>query len=171
MRLSVLITTSRKTKKNLDLLLGLLMPQFKDIEDYEVYIEGNEVMQLGAKYNELLKDAVGDYVWILNDTDIISETAIQDILTAIEQGPVIIGINGANNTTDHVTDWSAGRDNISVHCPMRLDAARKFPFRNKSIKAEEIWKKKMAAWVGGGLKEVKIHKPIIQKRIALKLVK
>lgn len=171
MRLSVLITTSKATKKNLDLLLALLMPQFKEIEDYEVYIEGNEVMQLGAKYNELLKDAAGKYVWILNDTDIISETAVQDILAAIESEPDIIAISGANNTTDHVTDWTADRDKFSVHCPMKLEIAKRVKFRKRSIKAESIWAKETRSLLSTSATEVKIEKPIIQKRIGLKIVK
>lgn len=170
MILSVLITTTKETKSKLDHLLSILLPQMKGLDGLmEVYIEGEPKMQMGEKLNSLLKDAAGKYVWFLNDTDLISETAISDIFKAAESSPDIIGISGMTTTNDlSPYDWkvSIESDNkLILNSPIKRALVKKF--RNRSVKAVDVWLEDMLN-ISPFVLESVIEKPIIHKRIEFK---
>lgn len=171
MKLSILIPTCKENKKSLDQLFATLLPQIKELEgEIEIFLEADPKMQIGAKMNSILKDAVGRYVWFLNDTDLVSETSIHDIFKAIDSEPDIIKIHGANRVVDKVTDWKSGINNPCFNSPMKIEHARLYPFRKKSIKAVESWLREFER-MSPFVTEAEIEKPIIRKNIGLTVIK
>ena len=163
MKLSILIPTIQDHKKSLDQLLSILLPQTKDFEgDVHIDIEGDLKMNRGAKCNSLIKDAEGEYVWFLEDTDVISETAVSDIFEAIKKDPEMIGIYGATNVNGNVKDWYKP---LCFNSPVKKDRVLKFKNQKN---AEELWVKAMTKQ---SFKHIDIEKPIIRKNIGLTLVK
>jgi glycosyltransferase involved in cell wall biosynthesis len=65
----------------------------------------------GQKRNDLIRSAQGDYVWFIDDDDMIMPNAIQNVLTALEQKPDALGINGIM-TTDGTNkkEWYISKD-------------------------------------------------------------
>lgn len=163
MKLSILIPTTQETQKHLNQLLGVLLPQTKPFEgDVHIDIEGGVKMNRGQKCNSLLRDAEGEYVWFLEDTDIVSETAVADIFTAIESNPDLIGLNGATNVNGNVKDWYKP---LSFNSPVKKELVCKFkPRKDACI----IWEKQM---LRKSYNLVDIDKPLIRKNIGLTIVK
>lgn len=132
MKLSILILTIQENKKKLDQLLAMLLPQIKGYDDQlEIYIEGERMMQEGDKCNSLLKDAIGEYVWFLRDTDIISDTAIVDLFAAFEEQKDIYLISGMETFNEiNPKDF---KECLLLQSPMKKTFVPKF--KKKSIKA------------------------------------
>lgn len=172
MQLSILIPTTEENKKNLDILIAILGPQMEGLQgDIEILIEGDRDKGIGAKLNGLIKDAMGKYVWMLKDTDIVSETCVIDIFSCIALDPDVITISGMTTWNDRdPCDWKQGinEDRKPNYCsPMKRRLASIIPFRKRKIDALEMWAKQMkviAPWVN----EVEIEKPIIHNRNELR---
>jgi len=65
----------------------------------------------GQKRNDLIRSAQGEYVWFIDDDDMIMPNAIQNVLTALEQKPDALAINGimTTNGTDK-KEWYISKD-------------------------------------------------------------
>lgn len=65
----------------------------------------------GQKRNDLIRSAQGDYVWFIDDDDMIMPNAIQNVLTALEQKPDALGINGIMTTDgNNQKEWYISKD-------------------------------------------------------------
>lgn len=167
MTLSILIAAKKENRKNLDVLIAILAPQMNGLHgQVHVDIESDDKMTVGEKMNSLLKDAIGKYVWMLEDTDIVSETAILDIFSCLAMEPDVVAITGASSFGGrNPCDWKQGlnEDRKPDHNnPMKLELARRIQFRKRKVNALAIWSRemnKMAPWAY----EVEIEKPIIHK--------
>lgn len=167
MILSILIASSKETKAKLDQLYAVLLPQLHKLDDIEIYIETDAKMRIGAKMNSLLKDSIGDYVWMLKDSDLVSETAVKDIYAAVLSEPDVVGISGMSTFNGRTPcDWKQGIDEErkpNHNSPMKRTIANIIPFRKRKVDSLEIWAKEMnriAPWVT----EIVIDKPIIHNR-------
>lgn len=173
MILSILIPTNKETRKKLDRLLTILLPQTKDYEDQlEIYIEGDNKMGLGKKCNSLLKDATGEYIWFLSDSDIVSETAVFDLFKAIESKRRQVSILGATKNINWVQDWKTGINTDRPFCwnsPMKRSLVKKFKNNQKSVIRR--WIKEMNEPVHPFVSEAVIEKPIVRNNIELHVVK
>ena len=135
MTLSILILHKQENLVKLNQLLAILLPQIKGLDgDLEIYVEGERMYQEGDKCNSLLKDALGKYVWFLRDTDIISDTAVSDLLKAFESDKDIYLISGME--TFNETNPKDFKDCLLLQSPMRRTFVPKF--KKKSIKAIEL---------------------------------
>jgi hypothetical protein len=181
MILSILIPTKKENKKYLDQLLALLLPQIKDLDGkIEIYIEGDNKMQIGEKMNSLLKDAIGEYVWFLEDTQIVSDTAIQDIFKSVESKPDVINICGGTSLNGlGIYDWKQG---IGMELPpdhnnpMKRSLSKSIKFRKRKVDALQIWANDLNRSFDNSdrlfqvpikITNVTIDKPILHKRIIL----
>jgi glycosyltransferase involved in cell wall biosynthesis len=91
-KLSILILSLGRRKHYLDRLMGILKPQ--ENEEVEILINtDNGEKSIGTKRNELLKDAIGDYICFVDDDDVVSNDYIDKILKATESNPDTIGIH------------------------------------------------------------------------------
>lgn len=168
MMLSILITATKEHRKSLDVLLGILLPQIKGYDDQlEIFIEGHHDKGKGAKMNDLLKDAIGKYVWFLDETDVISHTAIADLFSCFPLEPDVITISGMSTFNGrNPFDWKQGPNEErkpNHNSPMRRDLANIIEFRKRKCDALKIWAKEMnkiQPWVS----QVEIEKPIIHNR-------
>jgi hypothetical protein len=169
MILSILIATKYQDRKRLDHLLSTLLPQIKGLDgQLHVDIEaGGSNFHVGDKMNSLLRGAEGKYCWMLQDTDLVSDTAIQDLLSSFLLEPDILTISGMT-TFNHRNpcDWTQG-----IHCerkpnhnsPMRTELARLIPFRKRKVDALEIWAREMNR-LNPWKTETEIEHPIIHNR-------
>ena len=168
MKLSILIPATKEHQRHLDRLLALLMPQTKEFEGgIEVYIEADHKMAIGSKCNSLLKDAIGKYVWFLNPTDVISDTAVSDIFTAIESEPDSVTISGSTAINGKAEDWTVSN---TWQNPMKRSIAIRESFRKRSVKAIQIWEKRLNN-ISPFVHVVAIEKPIVRNNVELSVVK
>ena len=135
MTLSILILHKQETLTYLNQLLAILLPQIKGLDDdLEIYIEGERMMQEGDKCNSLLKDAIGKYVWFLRDTDIISDTAVSDLLKSFESDKDVYLISGMETFNElNPKDF---KDCLLLQSPMKRTFVPKF--KKKSVKAIQM---------------------------------
>lgn len=178
MILSILICSHRFRKPICDRLIAILAPQLKpELEDKVEILFDLSDESTGKKRNGLVKDALGEYVWFINDGDWVSDTAVQDILTVVESKPDMVAfygavtINGKNPTDffmslDHITsaplitgDKMVLLKTPSYIAPMKKSIIEKLPFGNKASK----WSKEL---VNSGLLKTQetIDKPLYQLR-------
>jgi len=113
MKLSILILTMRERKESLKKLKKILDPQVKPRwKDVEVLIrlDGDEdnKSSVGAKRNELLAEAQGDYVCFIDDDDEVSNTYVRDILEATKTNPDCCSLRG-------VITWDGEHPQIFEH--------------------------------------------------------
>ena len=166
MILSILIAASKTTRKDLDNLLSVLLPQIKpDLEGkVEIYIEAENLASIGWKCNSLLKDAIGKYIWFLNDTDLISDTAVSDILQAAEHDVDIVSISGAvwkNGQPSH--DWECRLPNFCWNSPMKRSLVESF--RNRKLGAIKEWMKVMTNPYVPFSTEYVVESPMVRNNI------
>jgi len=103
----------------------------------------------GQKRNELIDKAQGEYVWFIDDDDMIMPNAIKNILTALEQKPDALAINGIMTTNgrdrrtwyiskdnDYFTDYSSGQEiyyrSTNHITPIKKEIAKSIKFEDKS---------------------------------------
>lgn len=95
MKLSILIATTSVRDEIIRPLLQNLVYQCKDLHSIvEVIIDNHETNIVGVKRNNLLNQAIGDYVIFVDSDDKISPLYIEKILKATETNPDCIGISG-----------------------------------------------------------------------------
>ena len=94
----------------------------------------NGELSIGAKRNQLLEAAKGDYVCFVDDDDMISPFYIRGILTAIQDNPDCVGIEGIITMNKigpkkfvhslQYTDWFEEND-IYYRCPNHLNPIKR----------------------------------------------
>lgn len=178
MILSILICSHRSRKILCDHLLAILSPQLKPelSGEVELLLDLSDE-DTSKKRNGLVKDAQGEYIWFINDGDWVSETAIEDILKALESKPDIIGLNGCvtingknpmdfymsmdhKNNAPFITGDRMILLKMPTHiAPIKKSIAEKIPFGNKASK----WSKQL---IESGLLKTQesIEKPLYQLR-------
>lgn len=91
-KLSILILSLNRRKHYLNKLKNILEPQLNDNVEVLYSIDDGE-KSIGTKRNELLNDAIGDYICFVDDDDLISNDYVEKILKATETNPDTIGIH------------------------------------------------------------------------------
>jgi glycosyltransferase involved in cell wall biosynthesis len=146
-RLSILIPTLVCRRNYLDRLMVALEPQqTQDVEILTLLDDGEQ--PTGAKRNQLVTAATGDYICHVDDDDLITSDYVSSILTAIEAtAPDCISFN-ARRYTDGVYvgeqimrleyheyyDRPDGLETfvferpVNHLCPIRADIAKRTPF-------------------------------------------
>jgi glycosyltransferase involved in cell wall biosynthesis len=94
----------------------------------------NGELSIGAKRNQLLEAAKGDYVCFVDDDDMISPFYIFGILTAIKDNPDCVGIEGIITSTGigpkkfvhslQYVDWFE-KDDVYYRCPNHLNPIKR----------------------------------------------
>lgn len=90
MKLSILICTIPEREAFLNRLLNILTEQSGD---YELLINGSGG-SIGAKRNQLLAEASGEYVAFIDDDDTISEHYISHLMDGINKGVDCCSLTG-----------------------------------------------------------------------------
>ena len=93
MDLSILICSIVERSSSLDRLLICLKPQLSDNVECLTEIDNKE-KPIGAKRNNLIMRACGEYISFIDDDDLVSEDYIAKILNAIQSKPDCVGIEG-----------------------------------------------------------------------------
>lgn len=107
------------------------------------------VKTTGQKRNDLINSAQGDYVWFIDDDDMILPNAIRLVLGALEKQPDALAINGIMTTNGkdmrswyiskdnpYITDYSTGKEvylrSTNHITPIKREIAKSIKFENKS---------------------------------------
>lgn len=106
MKLSILIATIKEREHQFTELYNELLRQSANL-DTQVLIDDTEkyLMSIGAKRNNLLKKASGEYIVFFDDDDFPNPNYISSILKALENKPDCVGFkiqmttNGSNPQT------------------------------------------------------------------------
>ena len=98
-QLSILIPTIPERKKIFSILWQEIARQVADGEywhEVEVLFDPTErgVISTGLKRNKLLKAARGEYVWFIDDDDMIEPSAINAVMEGTKSGADCMAING-----------------------------------------------------------------------------
>ncbi len=92
-KLSILICSLAGREPFLDRLSACIQPQLTS--DVEVLINSDDRQAtIGAKRNELLLRATGDYVAFVDDDDLVAPDYVARILEGLKQTPDCIGLEG-----------------------------------------------------------------------------
>lgn len=93
MKLSILIPTLPERQNFLNELYQELVKQVNT--DIEILTDNRgRNVSTDEKRNALLSRAIGDYVWFIDDDDMIYAGAIKAIMEGIESGADVLAING-----------------------------------------------------------------------------
>lgn len=94
MKLTIAIPTLACRQPLLDRLLRVLQPQLTD--DVQLLVDADDgQLTIGAKRQRLLDRAVGDYLWQLDDDDLVAADAVPRVLAALADRPTHVGFNAA----------------------------------------------------------------------------
>ena len=115
--LSILIATMPGREQHLKSLHSILLPQIMSwnapvevIMNRDMEIFGNPLV-IGRKRNELLKEAIGEYIVYIDDDDEITSNYISLILEACKSGADCIGISGIITTNgSDKRQWHISKD-------------------------------------------------------------
>ena len=124
-KLSILIPSITSREKLLTTLIDYLEEQ-KDGHPVEILaLVDNKEMKVGAKRNELLKMASGQYVTFIDDDDTIAPDYVSSLLKGIESNPDVVCfdvIRYANGVYDRPVQYSilCERDYQDRHYYYRL---------------------------------------------------
>lgn len=130
MILSILIPTVPQRKHLFDALVNHIEKQINENNfnnDVEIVSHSapNGTMTTGAKRNILVQMARGTYVWHIDDDDWISNTAIMDVINAIQTSPDALAINGTwTENGKRLTRWFISKDN--PYCAAIIDGVEVF---------------------------------------------
>lgn len=103
----------------------------------------------GQKRNDLIKSAKGEYVWFIDDDDMIMQHAIKHVLNALKQKPDALAINGIITTDgrdmkrwyiskdyEYISDWTNGYEVFyrpTNHItPTKREIAQSIKYEDKS---------------------------------------
>lgn len=91
-RLSLLICTIEGREHYLQRLVSVLGPQVTN--EVEVLVsKDNKQLPIGKKRNDLIHQAIGEYIAFIDDDDWVSEDYISNILKATDSKPDVVGFN------------------------------------------------------------------------------
>jgi hypothetical protein len=143
-RLSILICSLKSREIKLQRLLETFTKQLTNEVEVLHYQDEGEIT-IGAKRNELLEMASGEYCAFVDDDDMVSDDYISKVLTAIESKPdctsltgIIYFPNGASRMFDHSIQhdgWFTGPDGNFYRTPNHLnpiktEIAKRFGFKD-----------------------------------------
>jgi glycosyltransferase involved in cell wall biosynthesis len=94
MRLSILICTISKRKNEFALLYTELRKQCNYV-NAEILFNSSDTMTIGAKRNDLLQRATGDYVCFIDDDDTVDKNYISRIIEALKGNPDCLDLRGS----------------------------------------------------------------------------
>jgi glycosyltransferase involved in cell wall biosynthesis len=134
----------------------------------------------GQKRNDLIRVSQGEYVWFIDDDDMIMPNAIQNVLTALEQKPDALAINGIMTTNgndkkewyiskdlEYTADYSKGYEvylRPTNHItPTKKEIAKLIQFENKSNFEDYAYCMELKR-LGLIKTEVKISEPVYHYR-------
>jgi glycosyltransferase involved in cell wall biosynthesis len=110
MILSILICTMPKRKASLDRLFAELLKQAQG-KEVEIIADSNMTITTGAKRNNLIRLAKGEYVVFVDDDDTVSVDYVNSILTALESKPDAVGFKGWITTNGrNKMAWKISKD-------------------------------------------------------------
>jgi glycosyltransferase involved in cell wall biosynthesis len=92
MKLSILVCTLPQRKEKFNRLYDILDKQ-KTV-DVEILWHPKEKLSIGNKRNQLINDSRGEYVCFVDDDDLVSKDYVSKILSALEENPDCVGIQG-----------------------------------------------------------------------------
>jgi hypothetical protein len=137
--LSILIPTITTRRHYLSRLMGQLDPQLTPDVEVVTLIDDGEI-SIGAKRNDLLRVASGQYVAFIDDDDEIAPTYIAQILDAAKTSPDCITFVMDHYEGDRLLRQQRFnlRDGIKHLCPIRTAIARlhQFPDHNSGEDVE-----------------------------------
>ena len=134
----------------------------------------------GQKRNDLINAAQGEYVWFIDDDDMIMPNALKNVLTALEQKPDALAINGIITTNgvdkkewyiskdlEYIADWSKGYEvylRPTNHItPTKREIAKLIKFEDKSNFEDYAYCMELKR-LGLIKTEVKIDEPVYHYR-------
>ncbi len=95
MLLSILICHLKSRRKLLERLGVCLGPQIIGNADVEVLVESDQgEITTGEKRNRLLRRAIGSWVCMVDDDDLVSDDFVSRILEALKSTPDVVGMEG-----------------------------------------------------------------------------
>lgn len=92
MKLSILICHLDQRKHLVVRLLSVLNPQLTP--EVEILTDSTPGISIGAKRNQLLARATGQYVVFIDDDDLVSTNYVSLILQAIQNNPDVVDMEG-----------------------------------------------------------------------------
>lgn len=132
-KLSILTVTLKQRMPVFENLARVLKAQANSSVEMLAVCDSGE-KTIGAKRNELLEAAKGDYVVFVDDDDMVSPFYVFGILEAIKQNPDCCGIEGIitiNNVgpkkfihSIQYQDWFE-KDDIYYRCPNHLNPIKR----------------------------------------------
>ena len=156
-RFSILICSLEERQSQLSLLLSDLDRQKTDEVEILTNID-NRQKTTGAKRNELLLQARGDYIAFVDDDDKVVSNYIPRILAAIQSNPDCVGIEGSIAFASkgivrkfihslRYNCWYQEND-IYYRCPNHLNPVRReialrVMFPDISVGEDKIYSKKL----------------------------
>lgn len=156
-RLSILICSLEERSDQLKTLLVDLNRQKTDQVEILTNID-NRKHTVGAKRNDLLLRATGDYIAYIDDDDKVSEDYVAKILQAIESNPDCVGIEGVISFSSsgivrkfiHSIQYDSWftKGEIYYRCPNHLSPVRralalKTMFPNISVGEDRVYSEKL----------------------------
>lgn len=151
-KLSILIPSLACRTEFLSKLISALNPQLTKGVEVLVRID-NADKQIGAKRNELLDSATGEYVVFIDDDDMVSPNFIEKVLEGITSGCDYIGYaqmfhhihtgQQSKVTTNIGATWGF-KDGVYIRgvqhiCPIRREIASQVRFPDKSFSEDREW--------------------------------
>ena len=102
MKLSILICSIFERRRELSGLMDILFPQVSPLKDVQVLIDvDDKAKSIGAKRNDLLQKADGEYIVFIDDDDGIADDYVSKLYHALETGPDCVGIEGVMTIRGH----------------------------------------------------------------------
>jgi glycosyltransferase involved in cell wall biosynthesis len=132
-KLSILTATLTERNSVFQNLARILRAQSNNNVEMLANIDSGE-KTIGAKRNELLQAAKGDYIVFVDDDDMVSPYFVSSILDAIQEQPDCVGIEGIITQRNlgsrkfihsiKYKDWYE-KDNIYYRCPNHLNPVKR----------------------------------------------
>lgn len=156
MKLSILIPTIESRKDQFWQLFTHINAQRKN--GVEVIFESdNKEISIGAKRQSLIEKAKGKYIVFIDDDDWVSDTYVEDILTAIASNPDAVGFeiecSGTPGKTASASnkwkDWqekTGGYDYVRTpyqKTPIRRDIALKIGYKDMRFGEDYDYSKRL----------------------------
>lgn len=173
MKLSILIPTLPEPDSRiyLERIVGILSPQIKDKSEVEILTNNaDRSMPTGAKRNELISIAKGEYFVQIDCDDTVPIYYVSELIKAIGQSPDVVTFQGhmltdGANRRDFTIKLGEGYEERNSHYyryPNHLCCFKKSVV--ESVKFPHIWVQEDYLWAteirNRGLLKTEVHIPI-----------